>query len=173
MPLTGDTQNWDLTHPDFRNELISWRLIDNLDVVVILDKEIQLDTEIKDALSILEKIGVHLEEGALAPQNNQIYTAVQLLSPGGKTQTLMTNNSSSLQPDEDWFCSDKSSLWVSSSQEKPIKTTPIDTVGWHQTPTGAGVIEVKTELNVSLPKLKEAFKALLHDKAKTFSSMLE
>ena len=173
LPLTGDTQNWDLTHPDFRNELISWRLIDNLDVVVILDKEIQLDTEIKDALSILEKIGVHLEEGALAPQNNQIYTAVQLLSPGGKTQTLMTNNSSSLQPDEDWFCSDKSSLWVSSSQEKPIKTTPIDTVGWHQTPTGAGVIEVKTELNVSLPKLKEAFKALLHDKAKTFSSMLE
>lgn len=173
LPLAGQPNDWDLTNPAFRNELIAWKLIEDLKVTIVIDKSIQLDNELKDALSLYEKVGILLAESVVASIHSDVLIATQIKTKSGEIISLLTNDTLSLEPGQDWFSSQPSSLWVFSKQYPELAVKPMNTYGWQQTPASAEVTEVKSELNVPLPQLADAFVALLEVKAPGFASLLK
>jgi DEAD/DEAH box helicase domain-containing protein len=172
LPIVGQTENWDLTDPVFRNELIAWKLIEDLEITIVIDEAAKLDNELKDALSLYEKVGILLAEANFISKTQEIVVATQVVTRTGNTISLLTNDTDALEPGKNWFSSKPSSLWIFSKKFPDIELNLLKTSGWQQTPVGAEVIEVKSELNVPLPKLADSIKDLFENKAPRFAELI-
>lgn len=172
LPLSIDTESWELTEPAFRNALVAWKLVDGINIKLLIRKTAELTTEIKDALATYEKIGVLIEETDHAPEHLGVQIAAQVVTQSDQTISLLASNDQVLQPGKQWLQSSESSLWVFTSRFKELETTSIDTSDWHHAPVGAEVIEVKSELNVPLNQLGKTFRNLISEKAFGFADQL-
>lgn len=172
LKLRGDPEQWDLSNPVFRNQIISWRVVDALTVNLILESDQNLSAEMKEELSILFKLGINIGRALETKSTPGVYMPLQLVTDKGEVQTLLTTSSSSQAPGQEWMKSDEGSLWAYTSEQPNFELLNIDTSEWEVRAEGAKVIEITNELNGAVMSLGKRFRSLLEQKAPDFGALL-
>ncbi|HFQ5206917.1 TPA: DEAD/DEAH box helicase [Vibrio vulnificus] len=57
--LDGDTTEWDLTHPDFKRTLTQFKMVDGLNVFIVVPK-VKLNKELTQDLWLLQELGINI-----------------------------------------------------------------------------------------------------------------
>lgn len=171
--LFGDPETWDISYPDFRNQLLSWKVIDALDVDLILQPDVVLSAEIKDELSSLKHFGIGVYEGAAEEFAGTMRFPVQLTFENGDVKTLLTNSQTSESPGKEWMAGDDASLWAYTNQHRRFTAKAVDTAKWRMHSTASSdVIEITTELNGPVAGLGGRFMKLVSAQSQKFASLL-
>ncbi|WP_031360989.1 DEAD/DEAH box helicase [Caballeronia sordidicola] len=170
--LRGDPREWDLDLPEFRDRVLTWKVMDSLDVSIAFPQSKLLSNDVKRSLCILDKLGVHICQCDDSWDAFGVPGVVQICR-GEDTQTLFTIAGDTGIPGEGWLRTNDSSIWVSTRLVKPFNMTPIDMARWDSGETGAKVLDVVTELNGPVSSLSTRLNALLREKAPSLVSLIE
>lgn len=173
LRLKGESEEWDLGNPEFRRKLMSWRAIDGLGVRLILSKNAQLTDDVKQDLFMLGRFGIDITETVDDHPNPDIRMPLQFEIEGREPVTLITNSTASQIPGENWLRGDDQSVWVYTQQEPVFGGEMLDMRGWISQPSGAAVIELKTELNGPVNNLSDKFWRLLEEHAPKYAKAIE
>lgn len=153
LSLRGDVKDWDLNVPAFRDKVLTWQLVDKLQVCIGVEALDTLTQEVKQSLAILAKLGIKVYE--MDEQWNQ-YGAplVAQICCLSRTQSLFSSAEDACLPGEHWLEANDTSTWVTSNALPTILTEEIDTAAWSFVEAGAKVLEVTSQLNGPVSSLK-------------------
>ena len=172
LMLKGDSREWDLDHPSFRDRILTWKVKDSLEVYIVVPSVTLLSSENRRSLSFLGRLGVHICEYDTA-RNALGIPAIAQVCNGETTRTLFTNDVMAGLPGEDWLRTSDSSIWVSTSQVKPLDLTPLDLSGWYTDESGVTVLELVTELNGPVSSLVSRLRELISEKVPALANLIE
>lgn len=168
--LHGDCADWDLDHPRFREQVLTWAIAERLKVRLGVADPARLNAEQKETLALLTRLGVELVElqtGTLqAP-----YLVAQLSSQAG-ARSLYSNMNNVGVPGADWLQGHADVVWATSKLMPAIAGNSIDCSGWSQTPQGARIVEVTSQLDGPVNTLKKRIAALIDDQMPELASLL-
>jgi hypothetical protein len=170
--LGGDSNLWDLGAPEFRKQLIAWKIIDGRDVSVVLETQ-NLPTVIKEELALLARFGIRIVQLNADQSISGVHAPVQIVDKEEGIVTLLSDSESSFIPGTDWLQAQDASIWVTSESLPAWEMDSINTDDWLGTYATATVLEVTKELNGPIVNLHDHFKALLNDKAAGFMAKLQ
>ncbi|WP_087723517.1 DEAD/DEAH box helicase [Pandoraea sp. PE-S2T-3] len=170
--LRGAPEEWDLTLPAFRDNVLTWKVKDSLDVRITIPSLELLSEENKRSLSFLSKLGVHICQSNDDWDTSGVPGILQMYR-GDTAQTLFAITDESGLPGEGWLQTTDSSTWVSTEQVKAFRATPLDVASWYISEPGATVLEVTSELNGPVSTLAARLRMLLRDKAPSLNTLLE
>jgi ATP-dependent helicase YprA (DUF1998 family) len=171
--LGGDTSQWDLSAPEFRRQLMAWKIMDGVDVSVALETQ-DLPPVIREELAVLARFGIHITRLDSREDNlTGVSAAVQITTEEGNPVTLLSGGEESLIPGTGWLQGEPSCIWVVSDRLPAWKPEPVNTEGWLGIYETATVLELTNELNGSVRGLSERFRQLLTDRAPGFMRKLQ
>jgi DNA-directed RNA polymerase subunit RPC12/RpoP len=151
--LQGESINWDLDHPLFREKILTWKVKDLLEVYIGLPPAENLSREIRQSLSFLARLGVRIGQYGKEWCASDV-TAVMQIYGNDTAFTLLSNCETAGVPGENWLISNASNIWVSTDQFKPLDLMPVDMTGWDAQEPSQNVLEVISELNGPVSSLK-------------------
>lgn len=168
--LHGDCAEWDLDHPRFREQVLTWAIAERLKVRLGIADSARLNVEQRETLALLARLDVELVElqsGTLqAP-----YLVAQLSSQAG-ARSLYSNMNSVGEPGADWLQGQADVVWATSKLMPPIVGASIDCSSWSQPPQGARIVEVTSQLDGPVNTLKKRIAALIDDQMPELASLL-
>jgi len=168
--LHGDCADWDLDHPRFREQVLTWAIAERLKVRLGIADPALLNVEQKETLALLARLGVELVElqtGTLqAP-----YLVAQLSSQAG-ARSLYSNMNNVGVPGADWLQGHADVVWATSKLMPAVAGNSIDCSGWSQPPQGARIVEVTSQLDGPVKTLKKRIAALIDDQMPELASLL-
>lgn len=168
--LHGDCADWDLDHPRFREQVLTWAIAERLKVRLGIADPARLNAEQKETLALLARLGVELVElqtGTLqAP-----YLVAQLSSQAG-ARSLYSNMNNVGMPGADWLQGHADVVWATSKLMPAISGNSIDCSDWSQPPQGARIVEVTSQLDGPVNTLKKRIAALIDDQMPELASLL-
>jgi ATP-dependent helicase YprA (DUF1998 family) len=170
--LGGDSNLWDLGAPEFRKQLIAWKIIDGRDVSVVLETQ-NLPTVIKEELALLARFGIRIVQLTADQSISGVHAPVQIVDKEEGIVTLLSDSESSVIPRTDWLQAQDASIWVTSESLPAWEMDSINTDDWLGTYATATVLEVTKELNGPIVNLHDRFRELLTDKAPGFMAKLQ
>ncbi len=157
--LHGDPRDWDLDHPRFREQVLTWAISERIKVRLGIAEPALLNSEQKETLALLARLGVELVEwqtGALqAP-----YMVAQLSSQAG-ARSLYSNMNNVAVPGSDWLQGHTDVVWASSKLMPAVMGNSIDSAAWHQPPQGARIVEISSQLDGPVNTLTNRLKAMI------------
>lgn len=172
ISIGSDPNLWDLGAPEFRKQLIAWKIIDSRDVSLVLDTR-NLPTIIKEELALLARFGIRIMLQNAGKCVGGVHAPVQIVGKDGGIVTLLTDSESSVIPGSEWMRAHDTSIWVSSENLPEWVLEQVSTDDWLGTYATATVLEVTKELNGPIVSLHERFEALLVDNALGFMERLQ
>lgn len=172
LALRGNPTDWDLASPDFREQVLTWLVVDKFNVRLVLEGIEGLDDSSKRSLLSLKDFGVETVEISDNWQNNSAYLIAQITS-GDRCASLFSNNTSMCSPGNDWMISTPDDTLVSSELMPMADTAGLDISSWITKPSGSQVLEITDELNGNIPGLASRLKKLLGQKSPELSELLE
>lgn len=171
--LKGDPEQWNLNAPEFRRQLLAWKVLDSCDLTLVLDENSSLTDEVKEDLALLASSGIHLAQHRKRKDDGLLAAPLQIKDKNGSVISLLTDSSTAAKPGEHWLQADTGHTWISSESLPEWQFETLDTSNWRRTSySSARVLEVTDELNGPINTLGQRFKKLLEDKAPEFSANL-
>lgn len=170
--LGSDYNLWDLGAPEFRKQLIAWKIIDGRDVSVVLDAR-KLPAVIKEELALLARFGIQIMQPTEQKCISGVHEPVQIVDKEGRIVTLLTDSEPSVIPGAEWMQAHDTSIWVTSENLPEWELDQISTDDWLGTYATATVLEVTKELNGPIISLHDRFRALLAENAPGFMDKLQ
>lgn len=168
--LHGDYADWDLDHPRFREQVLTWAIAERLKVRLGIADPARLNTEQKETLTLLARLGVELVElktgNLLTP-----YLVAQLSSQTGAI-SLYSDMRKVGVPGADWLQGHADVVWATSKLMPAIMGNSIDSSGWSKPPQGARIVEVTSQLDGPVNTLKKRVAALIDDQMPELASLL-
>lgn len=168
--LHGECADWDLDHPRFREQVLTWAIAERLKVRLGSADPARLNAEQKETLALLARLGVELVElqtGTLqAP-----YLVAQVSSQAG-ARSLYSNMNNVGVPGADWLQGHADVVWATSKLMPAIAGNSIDCSDWSQPPQGARIVEVTSQLDGPVNTLRKRIAALIDDQMPELASLL-
>ena len=153
LGLRGDVKDWDLNLPSFRDKILTWQLVDKLQVRIGVQALETLTQEAKQSLAVLAKLGIKVYE--MDEQWNQYgVPLVAQIFCSTRTQSLFSSTEEACLPGEQWLDANDTSTWVTSNALPAIITKEINTAAWSAVETGAKILEITNQLNGPVSSLK-------------------
>jgi hypothetical protein len=154
--------------------MLSWALVDKVEVHLQLQGVSQLDQEMRTVFSRLAAAGIKLFELPDSCKTSQAPLVAQLRHAGG-VLSLFSSLENSGVPGPTWLTNDKVVTWVASTAIPELKaeSKPVDTSSWGVVETGAVVIKFTNELDGPLAQLPVRLKAMLSKEAQQLLALLE
>lgn len=168
--LHGDCADWDLDHPRFREQVLTWAIAERLKVRLGIADPALLSAEQKETLALLARLGVELLE--LDAANLQAPHLTAQLSSQADVRSLYSSVNSVGIPGADWLQGHADVVWATSKLMPAIAGNSIDCSGWSQHPQGARIVEVTSQLDGPVKTLKKRIAALIDDKMPELASLL-
>ena len=165
-------KNWDLAYPDFREQLLSWHIIDKYKVRLILESVSGLDESDRRSLHSLMDFGIEVMEASDDSKKLSVPVVVQIVS-GLSCYSLLSNETVLTHPGENWLKAPESCTLISSQQLVPFDGIPVSISDWQKSPAGSHVLEITTELNGDLLNLASRLKTLIKNNVPNFAQLLE
>lgn len=138
--LAGEPEQWDLGAPEFRRQLMAWKVMDGCQVNIVLETQ-DLPAVIKEELALMERFGIrivyhqaHIADGILP--------LVQLITSEGKAATLLTDSPHAGISGTGWLKAHDASTWVTSEKLTAWQLSPVHTDDWLGIYASATVLEV-------------------------------
>lgn len=172
LALRGDTNDWDLNLPSFRDRVLTWQLVDKLQVRISVEDLSKLTEEVKQSLSTLARLGIKVCE--MDKQWNQ-YGAplIAQISSANRTQSLFCSVEDASFPGESWLEAGDASTWVTSNALPTSLTEEVDTSAWNAVEVGAKVLEITSELNGPVSSLKMRLEKLFSNEAPELMQLIK
>jgi len=159
LVFRGESQEWDLDLPAVRDKILTWRMVDGLNVEILVPDPASLPLQAKRSLSLLGRFGVQVSELIGTQDSPNVSTVLQIVNQDVCT-SLITDDRALTVPDERWLVPTGTSVCVSSTKMPSMKSSPIAMDAWDSIAPGAKVLEVVSELNGPVEKLAERTAAL-------------
>lgn len=172
LALRGEPQEWDLIHPSFREKILSWQLIDKLEVQLGVPNADSLPDDMKDCLMVLISLGVRVFEMDSLWDSYGVPLIAQICT-SSETHSLFCTKESVSCPGESWLNASYSSIWVSSKLIPQMITKEIDTTIWKKIDKSIRVLKVTTELNGPITSLKNRLEKLFEEIAPEFYYLIK
>jgi hypothetical protein len=167
LALRGDVKDWDLNLPSFRDRVLTWQLIDKLQVRIGIRALNTLTEEAKQSLAVLASLGIKVYE--MDEQWSQYgVPLVAQISCSSRTQSLLSSAEDACVPGDSWLEADDTSTWVTSNILPTILTKEIDTTAWNTIEPGAKVLEITNQLNGPISSLKMRLEKLFSNEVPDF-----
>tara|TARA_R110002167_G_scaffold366385_1_gene595643 strand:+ start:3579 stop:9878 length:6300 start_codon:yes stop_codon:yes gene_type:complete len=168
--VAGEQSDWDLSARQFRKALQTYRLIDDLQVDLILPADIASD-ELREDLLSLNAVGVQLL--TFAGGVDEVLTAQLLFSD--RILTIASSEPGTCLPGEGWHQS--GGLTVTSEALPTWQCSELDTSAWIKAAEPASRsqtlnLEIKSELNGSLSQFGQRFWEYLGEQFDGLSEIL-
>lgn len=170
--LGGNHEEWDLSYPTFRDDLITWSVIDKLEVGVVMLANISLSNEQQQSLSILTKFGISVREVADTSFADGIGVFAQLENDK-EIISLLSKDAMPFVPGPGWLDSNSSSVWITTNKLPALNAKDIDVSKWDLNESGADVIDVTQELNGELSSFSVRLETLFSYKAPELKRLIE
>ncbi|MEE2003416.1 helicase-related protein, partial [Alkalimonas sp. MEB108] len=171
--LHGEETFWDLALPAFKNKVLTWKIIDQLNIELVVPDKCKASSETERQLSALHSLGIKVKrltskdivgEGKLVTAMQVIY-ADQCIS-------LVTNSAEKAIPGENWLSSDQETVWVTSNQIPLCLAADYDFITLKSDKDKSRVIEVTNQLDGKILNFKSAFISLLKQQTPDFVEKL-
>jgi hypothetical protein len=160
LALRGDVKDWDLNLPSFRDKILTWQLVDKLQVRIVVHALDALNQEAKQSLATLAKLGVKVCE--MDNQWNQYGAPLAAqINCTSHTQSLFSSAEGTCLPGENWLEANDKSTWVTSNAVPITLTKEIDTAAWNVVEAGAKILEITSQLNGPISSLNIRLEKLL------------
>ena len=170
LALGGDPQEWDLGHPDFREQILTWQLVDKVQIRLGIENASLLGNEVKRSLAALANIGVGVFELDFEWSRFGVPLIAQFCS-SSCTKTLFNLSEAVLIPGGAWSNVAGSNTWFSSERVPELATNEIDTSTWNKLDAGTKVLEVTSELDGSVGGLRARLEKLFDSQAEQLSEV--
>ena len=167
----GNPQNWDLDLPIFRDKILTWRLVDGLQVALGAPDIASLPKHVRRSLGLLSRFGIEVFQSDERWNAYGVPAAVQI-DGNGWCQTLFAADEFWIEPGENWLTSTTASVWISSEKLGQFVGTPAVTDSWDAVEAGAKVLEITAELNGPVDTLGERLSAFWADQVPEFAEAL-
>ena len=164
LALRGDVKDWDLNAQAFRDRILTWRLVDRLNVCVGVQALDTLTQDAKESLAILAKLGIKVFEMDGKWQRHGAPLVAQIIC-SSKTQSLFSSTEGVCLPGESWLKPIDSITWVTSNSLPAIPITEIDATKWNVVKAGTKVLEINNQLDGPVYSLKVRLEKLFSSDA--------
>lgn len=168
----GDPQDWDLDLPTFRDKVLTWRVVDGIEVALGAPDLALLPQHVRRSLALLARFGVEVFQSDDRWRAYGVPVTVQI-DGNGWCQTLFAPDELFMGPGERWLNSTAASVWISSDRVSPLIVTSVSTCGWDAAEAGAKVLEITSELNGPVDSLEERLSSLLAAEVPEFVQLLK
>lgn len=171
--LHGGESFWDLALPAFKNKILTWKIIDKLNIELVVPNKCQTSHETERQLNALHSLGIKVKR--LNSDENRyldtLVTAIQIIF-ADRCISLVTNSAQKAVPGENWLSSDQETVWVNTNQ-LPLLTVADYIFTSQQSSTDTSrVIEVTNQLDGSVLNYKNALITLLKQQLPDFFEKL-
>jgi DEAD/DEAH box helicase domain-containing protein len=171
IALGGDTHEWDLDLPAFRDRVLTWCVMDRLQVGIGVPDPASLTAPVKRSLALLARFGVQVFRSD-STWDDQGVPAVVQIDANGRCQTLFAADRKPMAPGERWLATTGGSIWIYSDAIKPCSGTSLATEGWDIVETGAKILEITSELNGPVETLAGRLSALWNEQHPEFAQLV-
>lgn len=171
IALRGNLDEWDLSLPEFRNRVLTWAVVDKLDVSLGIASPAELTEPARRALAMYAAMGIHIVQLGQNWNLTGLPVALQVMA-ADRIHTLLANDERSLVPSERWLATDESTVWATSERIEWLPAASVDTNGWNEMPSGAILLEVTSELNGPVGELSARLRNVFAAKAPALAELL-
>lgn len=172
ISLAGDSAEWDVNDPSFRNQVLSWQMSENFQVVIGLSQVKNIAVDIKASLFYLANFGVEfVEVESSITEQSTPFASIQI-TDNNWTHSLFVNESSPLIPQVNWLESQSDTVWVCSSNVPLLNYKNIDTKDWENRVEGAKVLEVNTQFNGPMSQWSERINSFFEENHTELSNLI-
>lgn len=172
--LHGTPEQWDLGLPSFKDKLLTWKLIDKLNVELIFPQNTIPDAEMTRQLGAFESLGISAFtfNDANVSKADHTYIGVQALF-NEQCVTLITNSMNSATPGESWLTTSEDTIWVSTKSTAPLELSPLLLDKSQVEKDNIAIIEITDHLNGKVEQFGSLLRDLLKSKVPELTNKLE
>ncbi|WP_161795046.1 DUF1998 domain-containing protein [Arsukibacterium sp. MJ3] len=171
--LQGPVEHWDLALPGFKDRLLTWKLIDKLNIELVIPKQTELDIEMQRQLSAYRSMGIPTytvsEDAIKVSQNN--FIGVQVLF-NDSCISVITNSEDATIAGENWLITAEDTIWVSSEKLAPALISPFEVDSSKLVNDSFAILELTEQLNGTISGFAARLNELLQVKAPDFATRL-
>ncbi|VVQ10815.1 DEAD/DEAH box helicase [Pseudomonas fluorescens] len=169
--LQGDPQDWDLDHPHFRQQLLTWAIADGLKVTLGVAPDCSLSSDQKSVLLQLVRMGIELSE---LPKRGASASALLLaqLDTGNLCRSVYASEESAALPGAGWLKGQGDITWVASCTVPGLQGELLDTSSWQSDTQAARIVEVTAELDGPVNTLSKRLATLIDTKMPELAQLL-
>lgn len=172
IALRGDFRDWDLGHPKFRDAVLTWQIVDKVQVQLGVPSVGKLDEETKAALASLENLGIQLFDLDASWKVAGASLVAQFSTSLGNLCLLSTSEGGAM-PGPSWLEASNSGTWVASSSLPRAPTARIQIQSHVSERAGASVLEINRELDGPVTGLGARWEKLLADKSPQLAALIQ
>ncbi len=160
--LHGNVEEWDLALPAFKDRLLTWKLVDKLDIELVIADNIALDNDTHRQLLAYQSMGIPSYNAAasLFTAENETQIGLQLLF-NEECITILTDSADATIAGENWLATAEDSIWVSTNALPAIELKLLNLENNSSSAEHYAVIELTTQLNGSVIGVTKRLNALL------------
>lgn len=168
--LQGDPQDWDMDHPQFRQQLLTWAIADDLKVALGIAPDCALSSDQRTILLLLVRMGIELVElpaqsiSTKAPMLAQLYT-------GNLCHSIFASEVSAALPGGSWL-NGHDITWVATRGSPELQRQSLDTRSWQSDTQEARIVEVTAELDGPVSSLSKRLATLIDAKMPELAELL-
>ncbi|WP_444927776.1 DEAD/DEAH box helicase [Microbulbifer sp. TRSA002] len=156
----------DISHKDFRDLILGWKVIDKVTVRLLLEDKVVLSDELKHNLKLLHRLGIEIAMMHSPVKEQSVYMGLQV-GNGSDVATLVSHHPSTLAPGEGWLRGSSKDVLISTEEFSGFEFTPIPGDMLSVNIPGAQVIELSSELNGRMINFHTRFAQFLQEKVPT------
>jgi len=171
--LQGPVEHWDLALPDFKDRLLTWKLIDKLDIALVIPEHTVFDIEMQRQLSAYRSMGIPtytVNSDALEISQNT-FIGLQVLF-NDVCISVMTNSVDKTVAGEHWLTTAEDTIWVSSEKLTPVLLSPFKADSSKLVNDSFAIIELTEQLNGAISGFPARLNDLFKTKAPDFATKL-
>lgn len=168
--LHGECADWDLDHPRFREQVLTWAIAERLKVRLGIAGSARLNAEQKETLALLARLGVELVE--LQTRTLQAPYLVAQVSAQAGARSLYSNMNNVGEPGANWLQGHADVVWATSKLMPETVGNSIDCSDWNQPLQGARIVEVTSQLDGPLNTMKKRIAAFIDDQMPELATLL-
>ncbi|MCP4459646.1 MAG: DUF1998 domain-containing protein, partial [Cytophagales bacterium] len=144
--LNRKTEEWDLLHPQFYDQIMNWLLIKKVSIELNIPEGLIIPEGFHDILLKLNRNGISFNSYRDRSGEDKAYMFCQIQDEN-KTLSLYSSNEDATIPNEKWLNPGNPATWMSSEEVPPIANSSIDTSIWDHNHNNTVVIDIHNELN--------------------------
>lgn len=169
--LQGDPQDWELDHPRFRQQVLTWAIADGLKVTISIPLDCSLSIDQKNVLLQLARLDIGL---TAQPKRGASTNALLLaqLDTDNLCHSVFASEESVALPGAGWLSGQGDVTWGVTCAVAALQSQPLDTSSWQSDSQAARIVEVTAELDGPVNTLSKRLVVLIESKMPELAQLL-
>lgn len=172
--LHGESDLWDLSLGNVKDQILTWKLIDKIDVELLVKQDASLDSVALRQLQAFRNFGVEVKSLPFKQfETNSPLSLVLQIRVADECYSVFTNNSEACIANESWLKTDEHTTWVSTKSVPSLRRELYQFKDVGGSIATASVIEITDQLNGTVDSFGSKLLALVGENYPLLAKRLE